>query len=135
MTKSAGWADEAIADLKNGELVTITPRGKSMTGIIDDGQEVRLEPVGPSAVNIATVLLYVGDVVLCEVDGKQYLHRILKSSVGAPAEIKFLIGNAHGGVNGWVTREFIYGRVLNLPPRRPQRTRRPGRNPNTFTRG
>lgn len=38
------WADKAIASLALGDLAVIHPRGHSMTGKVNDGQTVMLEP-------------------------------------------------------------------------------------------
>ena len=61
-----GWASEYIVRLQNGETVQFRPRGNSMKGKIESGQLCTVEPVDPAA-------LEVGDIVLCKVNGKQYL--------------------------------------------------------------
>ena len=48
-----------------------------------------------------------GDVVLCRVRGVHYLH-LVKAVDGE----RFLIGNNRGGVNGWIGRSAIYGRLV-----------------------
>ncbi len=91
------WATHYINKLKNGEEVQFRPRGNSMTGKIDSGQLVTVVPLaGHEPVK--------GDIVLCKVNGNQYLH-IIKAIQGA----RFQIGNNQGGINGWVTRRSIYG--------------------------
>lgn len=95
-----GWASMAIQKLQNGESVVITPRGKSMTGRVEDGQTVVVHPV-----NIAE--LTVGDVVLCKVSGKQYLH-LIKAIDGA----RFQIANNRGHINGWIGKSSIYGKAV-----------------------
>jgi hypothetical protein len=94
-----GWATYAIEALRRGEMVTITPRGSSMQGRVEDGQAVVVRPCDPSS-------LAVGDVVLCKVRGKQYLHLIKAIDDG-----RFLIGNNRGHTNGWIGSNGIYGRA------------------------
>ena len=92
-----GWASAAIERLRRDETVTVRPRGHSMTGKVDDGDTVTVEPVGERA-------LHRGDVVLCRVRGREYLHL-----VKAVQDQRYLIGNNRGGTNGWVGRAAIFG--------------------------
>jgi len=46
----------------------------------------------------------VGDIVLCRVRGREYLHL-----VKAVQDRRYLIGNNRGGTNGWVGRAAVYG--------------------------
>lgn len=94
-----GWASSYIAKLIEGEAVTFRPRGHSMSGIIESGQEVTVVPVEPSDE------IKKGDVVLCKVRGDHYLH--LVKSVRGDA---FLIGNNRGRINGWTSRSRVYGK-------------------------
>src|SRR5712692_5973596 len=41
-----GWATAAIEQLTKGETVTVRPRGHSMTGRVNDGDQVSVEPLG-----------------------------------------------------------------------------------------
>lgn len=50
----------------------------------------------------------VGDVVLCKVRGRQYLH-IIKAIAGLYPDASYQIGNAKGSINGWTTKDKIYG--------------------------
>src|SRR5262245_56369462 len=93
-----GWASQYIAKLQDGETVQFRPRGNSMRGKIESGQLCTVEPVDPSTLEI-------GDIVLCKVNGKQYLH-LVKARQGE----RFQIGNNRGRINGWVSRSAIYGR-------------------------
>lgn len=52
-----------------------------------------------------------GDVVLCRVRGVHYLH--LVRAVDGP---RCLIGNNRGGVNGWIGRAALYGRLVAIAP-------------------
>ena len=94
-----GWATFAIERLKQGETVTIKPRGHSMVGRVEDGQEVTVSPVETST-------LVVGDVVLCKVHGREYLHL-----VKAIDDERFQIGNNKGHINGWIGKNGIYGKA------------------------
>lgn len=73
-----------------------------MTGRIESGQLCTVEPVEPEN-------LEVGDIVLCKVNGRQYLH-IIKARKGD----QFQIGNNRGLINGWVTARGIYGRCTRV---------------------
>lgn len=68
-----------------------------MKGKIDSGQLVTVEPVGNR-------ILEKGDIVLCKVNGTQYLH-LIKAIQGE----RLQIGNNIGRINGWVTSNSIYG--------------------------
>lgn len=91
------WAARAIQQLQEGNIVQIRPRGHSMTGKVNDGDLVTLEPCDPNA-------LKTGDIVLVKVKGRVYLHLIKAMNNG-----RFLIGNNRGGINGWVSAHAIYG--------------------------
>ncbi len=99
-----GWADGHITRLASGETVQFRPRGNSMVGKIASGQLCTVEPIGDH-------VLEVGDIVLCRVSGSQYLH-LVKSIQGE----RFQIGNNRGGINGWITRRQIFGRLIGLAP-------------------
>ena len=70
-----GWASGHIVKLRVGETVSFRPRGNSMSGKIESGQLCTVEPVDAS-------LIRVGDVVLCKVNGREYLH-LVKAIQGA----------------------------------------------------
>ena len=93
-----GWATLAINQLKNGETVKINPRGGSMSGRIESGDTVIIEPLKENP--------QVDDIVLCKVNGNQYLH-IVKAVDGNGK--RFLIGNNRGGINGWISRNSVFG--------------------------
>lgn len=92
------WATRYIEQLKAGETVQFRPHGNSMTGLIASGQLVTVEPVGER-------VLRKGDIVLCKVNGNQYLHLVKACGAGA----RYLIGNNRGGTNGWTGLAQIYG--------------------------
>jgi hypothetical protein len=93
-----GWASAYIAKLKNGETVSFRPRGNSMSGKIESGQLCTVTPVDPNT-------LQVGDIVLCKVNGREYLH-LIKAIQGK----RFQIGNNRGRINGWIGANSIFGR-------------------------
>ena len=97
-----GWASECIVRLQNGDTVQFYPRGKSMQGKIESGQLCTVSPV-----DLAT--LKVGDIVLCKVNGKQYLH-LVKAIQGK----RFQIGNNRGRINGWVGENSIFGKCTRI---------------------
>ncbi len=100
-----GWATHYIVKLKAGETVQFRPRGNSMQGKIESGQLVTVEPVADHA------LLAVGDVVLCKVNGNEYLHLVKAISAGHKT---FTIGNNRGHTNGTVGRACVYGRCTRI---------------------
>lgn len=97
-----GWATHYIEKLAAGQTVSFRPRGHSMRGKIDSGQLCTVEPVTPAT-------LQVGDIVLCKVNGRQYLH-LIKAIDGE----RFLIGNNRGRTNGWVGPNAIFGRCVRV---------------------
>jgi hypothetical protein len=97
-----GWASSYIAKLRNGETVSFRPHGQSMKGRIESGQLCTVAPVDLTA-------LSVGDIVLCKVQGQDYLH-LIKAIRGA----QFQIGNNRGGINGWIGPSGIFGKCIQI---------------------
>lgn len=97
------WAKLQVERLKNGETVQFRPHGNSMQPKINSGELVTVSP--------DTKDLKVGDIVFCKVHGNHYVH-LIKAVDGE----RFQIANNHGHVNGWVTRNGIYGRVTTVEP-------------------
>jgi hypothetical protein len=97
-----GWATQYIAKLQEGETVQFRPRGHSMRGKIDSGQLCTVEPVETSS-------LQIGDIVLCKVNGQQYLH-LIRAIQGD----RFQIGNNRGRINGWISKNGIYGKCVRI---------------------
>lgn len=97
-----GWASRHIDALKAGREVSFRPRGSSMSGRVESGQLCRVVPVDPA-------VLRVGDVVLCAVRGRQYLHMIRAVRDG-----RFLISNNRNMINGWTPASKIYGRLAEV---------------------
>ncbi|MFO0959660.1 MAG: hypothetical protein U0800_19865 [Isosphaeraceae bacterium] len=97
-----GWASSHIEKLREGETVSFRPRGHSMAGKIESGELCTVEPVDPAT-------LVVGDIVLCKVNGREYLHLI--KAIQGP---RFQIGNNRGRINGWISAGAIYGRCVRV---------------------
>jgi cell wall-associated NlpC family hydrolase len=95
------WATHYIKRLLAGKTVQFRPRGNSMSGKIDSGQWVTVEPVSRE--------LRPGDIVLCKVRGTQYLH-LIKAVSGET----YQIGNNRGRINGWTSRKNIFGMVTRI---------------------
>ena len=95
-----GWAAGHIQKLKEGETVSFRPRGNSMAGKIESGQLCTVVPVDPAT-------LAVGDIVLCKVNGYEYLH-LIKAIQGS----RFQIGNNRGRINGWISANAIFGKCI-----------------------
>ena len=97
-----GWAARYIEQLRNGETVSFRPRGNSMSGKIESGALCTVAPVDPTT-------LQVGDIVLCKVNGREYLH--LVKAIQGP---RFQIGNNRGRINGWITAGAIFGKCIRI---------------------
>lgn len=98
-----GWATKYIAELAAGETVSFRPRGNSMIGKIESGQLCTVAPL------TAEDEIQVGDIVLCKVNGREYIHL-----VKAKQSERFQIGNNRGRINGWVGRNAIFGRCIRI---------------------
>jgi hypothetical protein len=96
------WANHYIEKLQAGERVSFRPRGNSMSGKVENGQLVTLESAGEKSIRV-------GDVVLCKVNGVQYLH-LVKAISGE----RYQIGNNRGRINGWTSRKNIFGIVIQV---------------------
>ena len=73
-----------------------------MQGKVESGQLCTVESVDANTVKV-------GDIVLCKVNGKQYLH-LVKAIQGK----RFQIGNNRGRINGWVGENSIYGKCTKI---------------------
>lgn len=93
------WATQYIELLRAGNTVRFRPHGNSMQPRIESGQLVTVEPVFRPIVP--------GDIVLCKVEGRQWLH--LVSAVGSDG--RYQISNNKGHVNGWCTEQNVFGIV------------------------
>ena len=97
------WATKHIEKLQQNETVKFRPVGKSMTGLIESGQLCTVTPIIDK--------LKINDIVLCKVSGSQYLHLIkdIKNN-------EYQIGNNRGGINGWITIDYIFGKCVKVEP-------------------
>lgn len=91
-----------IAALQRGETVQIRPHGHSMHPRVKHRADVTVAPRRAEE-------LRVDDIVLVRVRGRIYLHLIKAIDRG-----RFLIGNNHGGINGWVGPTAIYGVAIKI---------------------
>ena len=98
-----GWATSYITQLKDGRAVSFRPRGHSMSGKIESGQLCTVVPIDDFAA------LAKGDIVLCRVNGNEYLH-LIKAIQGH----RFQIGNNRGRINGWVGTNSIFGKLEKI---------------------
>lgn len=92
---------EGIEYLRGGGSIIMHPKGNSMVPKIRSGQRVTVSggKFDPKK----------GDIVLCRVAGKIYLHLVSAVSGG-----RYQISNNRGRVNGWTSRENIYGKVVEV---------------------
>jgi len=97
-----GWASGHIKKLLAGETVSFRPRGNSMAGKVESGQLCTVVPADPAT-------LAPGDIVLCKVRGREYLH-LIKAVQGQ----RFQIGNNRGRINGWVGASAIFGKCVRV---------------------
>lgn len=99
------WATPYIERLKRGETVQFRPRGNSMHPRIESGQ---LVTVTPACAQPNGREADVGDVVLCRCAGKHWLH--LVKAIDWQND-RYQIGNNRGHINGWTSRNNIFGVV------------------------
>ena len=97
-----GWATGYIERLRAGETVSFRPRGHSMAPKIESGQLCTVTPVDPATIAV-------GDIVLCKVRGSEYLHLVKAIQDG-----RFQIGNNRGFINGWISANAIFGRLVSV---------------------
>lgn len=101
----SGYENHATCEhLKNGETCKVIGIGNSMTPILKSRQAVICDPIKDDT------KLEKKDIVLCKAKGHYYLHLI--HAVGQ--DERYLIGNNHGHMNGWVGRNQIYGKVIEI---------------------
>ena len=74
-----------------------------MKGKIESGQLCTVEPISDVAV------LEKGNIVLCKVNGNDYLHLIKAIQVA-----RFQIGNNRGRINGWIGANSIFGKCVKV---------------------
>ncbi len=87
--------------LQNGETFVTSEKGNSMTPLIKSGQEHKLAPCD-------WVNTQPGDMVYCKVRGNYYTHLVISKNDDRGC----LIGNNHGGINGWTKQ--VFGKVIEV---------------------
>jgi ribosomal protein S30 len=92
-----------IARLRAGETVSFREGGNSMTPRIKSRQKCTYVPI----LNATDVK--VGDAVFCKVGGNYFTHLIT-----AIRGDQYQISNNHGHVNGWITLDSIFGKVVSI---------------------
>jgi len=90
-----------VEKLLSGETITSKEAGNSMLPILKSRQAVILEPTDWTKVKI-------GDIVFCRVHSHYYTHLVKATDQKRGC----LIGNNHGGINGW--SKSIYGKVIKI---------------------
>lgn len=93
-----------IERLQRGETVQFRPHGNSMKPKIKSGQLVTVEPATLADVKAR-------DVVLCKVNGGEYLHAVLALDAKQGALIGPL---ASSHTNGWT--RAIFGKLVKVEP-------------------
>lgn len=88
--------------LNGGDTITIQAHGKSMAGLIESGQWCTIAPIRGNEVEL-------GDIVLCKVHQRYYLHLVSDRQVG-----RFQISNKRGWINGWVEPAAIFGKGIRI---------------------
>ena len=92
-----------IEKLRLGETIAeYREAGNSMIPIIHSKEAMTLSPVDIHKIEV-------GDVVFCKVKGKFYTH-----IVTAADDKRVQISNNHGYVNGWTSRDKVYGIVTSV---------------------
>jgi hypothetical protein len=97
------WAVAYIKKLKLGETVSFRPRGNSMQGKIESGQPCTVESIKDYDT------LEKGDIVLCKVNGSEYLYLIKAINCK-----RYQIGNNRGRINGWIAANSIFGKCVKI---------------------
>lgn len=99
----SGWATPWIAMLLEGRVATFRPHGNSMVPIIHSGNLVEVTPCWRDPEP--------DDVVRCRVQGTVYLHKVTAVQGG-----RYQISNNKGHVNGWTSRDKVFGILTKVSP-------------------
>ena len=92
---------DTVEHLQAGETCVVVGYGNSMVPKLMSGEAVVMEPVTESTI------LKKNDIVLCKVKGHYYCHLI--SAIRGDT---YQISNNHKHVNGWISKNNIYGRMI-----------------------
>jgi hypothetical protein len=98
-----------IDKLRRGEVVILASGGHSMMPIIKPHEPRTIVSCDPET-------LESGDIVYCKWRNYHFTH-LVKAIKGKGERKKFLIANNHGGINGWVGKNNIYGVVIKVGER------------------
>jgi phage repressor protein C with HTH and peptisase S24 domain len=92
---------ELVNQLKSKGVIIIRPSGNSMTPLIQSKQQVTITTNESEYKK--------GDIVFAKVKGRYYIHLI-----SAIQNERYQISNNHGHVNGWTTKDKIFGKVTKI---------------------
>lgn len=92
-------------NLQEGITTSFRPKGNSMKPRINSGDLVTVSPEIDQ--------IEAGDIVFCKVKGNHYVHLVKATKTEGEKEL-FLIGNNKGGINGWITKNGIFGKVTEI---------------------
>lgn len=92
---------KAVAAMKEKGECYIQGFGGSMEPILHSGETFHFQSVTEE------IRLSEGDIVFCEVNSELLLHKITAINGN-----KIQIGNNKGKVNGWTTKEHIFGKYI-----------------------
>lgn len=90
--------------LKKGEECIVVGFDQSMTLILKSGQLVQVVLIDDS------ISLNKNNIVFVKISDHYYLHKISAIKNG----VSYQISNNHGHINGWVSRNSIYGKVVEI---------------------
>ena len=94
--------NEVKKSLEEGKTVRIKGKGNSMTPKIKNGAFVTISP------DVSEIKK--GDIVFCKVKGHYYDGHLVSAVRGD----QYQISNNHGHVNGWITKNQIYGKIIKI---------------------
>ena len=86
--------------LTQNRTISFRPKGNSMVPLIKSGELITLEPIKDKST------LKVNDIVLCQVKGKYYVHKITAINITKGFQIR----NNKRFINGWTHQ--VYGLVI-----------------------
>lgn len=89
-----------VEQLNLGRILRIRPKGHSMKPLIENNDQIEITPIS------LIKELKINDIVLCKVKGNFYVHKIT-----AIQDQRYQISNNHGYVNGWTSKNQIFGKV------------------------
>ena len=106
------FIEDRLSKLKAGETIKYRESGNSMLPLIKSRELITCAPISDPAT------ISIGDVVFCKVKGRYYTHLVKATKVLERKKtgkvIMFLIGNNHGGTNGWVQSRNVFGKVISV---------------------